>query len=71
MCPRAKRFVVTVAYWFIFRKRPNMAEKLLTMMLSKNSNKPSYNLYIQVKNTKANISSKGKQYLLFKDNLNF
>ena len=28
-------------------------------------------LYIQEWNEKANISSKGKQYLLFKDNLNF
>ena len=28
-------------------------------------------LYIQEWNEKANVSSKGKQYLLFKDNLNF
>ena len=28
-------------------------------------------LYIQERNEKANVSSKGKQYLLFKDNLNF
>ena len=28
-------------------------------------------LYIQECNEKANVSSKGKQYLLFKDNLNF
>ena len=29
------------------------------------------NLYIQEWNEKANVSSKNKQYLLFKDNLNF
>ena len=29
------------------------------------------NLYIQEWNEKANASSKGKQYILFKDNLNF
>ena len=28
-------------------------------------------LYIQEWNKKANVSSKGKQYILFKDNLNF
>ena len=31
----------------------------------------SWTLYIQEWNEKANVSSKGKQYILFKDNLNF
>ena len=42
---------------------PNSVKKDISRTLS--------DLYIQEWNEKANVSSKGKQYLLFKDNLNF
>ena len=51
----------------LFKTEPVNNPKSLKMDISRTLS----DLYIQEWNEKANISSKGKQYILFKDNLNF
>ena len=51
----------------LFRTEPVNSPNSVKMDISRTLS----DLYIQEWNEKANVSSKGKQYLLFKDNLNF
>ena len=51
----------------LFRTEPDNSQNSVKMDISRTLS----DLYFQEWNEKANVSSKGKQYLLFKDNLNF
>ena len=51
----------------LFKTEPFNNPKLVKMDISRTLS----DLYIQEWNEKANVSSKGKQHLLLKDNLNF
>ena len=59
--------LVSVGHTGIFKTEPVNNPKLVKMDISRTLS----DLYIQEWNEKANVSSKGKQYLLLKDNLNF
>ena len=59
--------LVAVSQPDLFKTEPVNNPNSVKMDISRTSS----DLYIQEWNEKANVSSKGKQYILFKDNLNF
>ena len=51
----------------LFKTEPANNQNSVKMDISRTLS----DLYIEARNERANVSSKGKRYLLFKDNLNF